>query len=306
MVKGTDMSLTVLEQRKAMFENGELQREVVKQLITPQALEAISGFLASPAMKQVIAFQQGFASGVIKFLQTPEMQSGLKAIEGFAASPQFHQVVRSVAELSAAMERFAGSPLAEYLLSGRGPDIGQLIDGVGVATVSVEATCDARVVSSDHLELEQQIIERLGRGESADALPKDHSQYLALVLMLIISFMGKYIEFQSVARQELCFFQPKIAPMLTANQAGKAVRSFLCEKDVPAELLQGYRLVKGDDVRLREGPGMKHRIISVNIPDRSVLEVLDSGNRDWLHVSVVGEDGVEGWISRKYTHPLIR
>lgn len=124
--------------------------------------------------------------------------------------------------------------------------------------------------------------------------------------MLIISFMGKYIEFQSAARQELCFFRPKIAPMLTANQAGKAVRNFLCEKDVPAELLQGYRLVNGDDVRLREGPGMKHRIISVSIPDRSVLEVLDSGNRDWLHVSVVGEDGVEGWISRKYTHRLIR
>ncbi|MDF3239615.1 SH3 domain-containing protein [Pseudomonas veronii] len=296
----------MLEQRKVMFESGELQRELVKQLITPQALEAIAGFLASPAMKQLITFQQRFTSGVISYLQTPEVQAGLKAIEGFMASPQLHHAVRSAAELSAAMERFAGSPLAEYLLSGRGPDIGQLVDGAGVATVSVETTCDARVVSSDHLELEQQIIERLERGESPGALPKDHSQYLALVLMLIISFMGKCIEFQSAVRQELCFFQPKIAPMLTANQAGKAVRNFLCETDVPAELLQGYRLVNGVDVRLREGPGMKHRIISVSIPDRSVLEVLDSGNRDWLHVSVVGEDGVEGWISRKYTHRLIR
>ncbi|WP_160019942.1 SH3 domain-containing protein [Pseudomonas sp. 8O] len=257
-------------------------------------------------MKQLITFTERFASGVIRYLQTPEVQAGLKAIEGFMASPQLHQAIRSAAELSAAMQRFEGSPLAEYLLSGRGPDIGQLIEGAGVATVSVETTCDARVVSSDHLELEQQIIERLDRGESPGALPKDHRQYLALVLMLIISFMGRYIEFQSAARQELCFFQPKIAPMLTANQAGKAVRNFLCETDVPAEFLQGYRLVNGVGVRLREGPGMKHGIISVSIPDRSVLEVLDSSNRDWLHVSVVGEDGVEGWISRKYAHRLVR
>lgn len=284
METGADKSLTVLEQRKAMFERGDIARELVKLVLS----------------------QQRFASGVIRYLQTPEVQAGLKAIEKIMASPQLHQAIRSAAELSAAMERFAGSPLAEYLLSRRGPDLGQLLDGAGVATVSVEMTCDARVVSSGDFELEQQIVERLDRGESPGALSQDHRQYLALVLMLIINFMGDYIGLQNATRQELCFFQPKIAPTLTANQTGKAVRKFLCETDVPAELLQSYRLVSGVDVRLREGPGMKHRVISVSIPDRSVLEVLDSGNRDWLHVSVVGEDGVEGWISRKYTHRLIR
>jgi len=305
MVKGTDMSLTVLEQRKATFENGELQREFVKQLITPQALEAISGFLASPAMKQVFAFQQRFASGVIKFLQTPEMQSGLKAIEGFAASPQFHQVVRSVAELSAAMERFAGSPLAEYLMSGRGPDLEKIVAGAGDASVVVAATCEARVVTGEQLELERQVVEHLENGKAVDSLSATQKARLWSVMQLI-QMLVIWLATQNGVREELCFFQPKLSSALSASQVGKAVRNFMCERDAPLEILRNYRTVKGTGVRLRVDPSMKAAEVQVTLEDRALLEVLDGSNRDWLHVSVIGEEGLEGWISRKYTHRLLQ
>lgn len=50
---------------------------------------------------------------------------------------------------------------------------------------------------------------------------------------------------------------------------------------------------------------MKAAEVQVTLEDRALLEVLDGSNRDWLHVSVIGEEGLEGWISRKYTHRLL-
>jgi hypothetical protein len=305
MEKGAGKSLTVLEQRKAMLESGELQRELVKQLITPEALEGIAGFLASPAMKQLIAFQQGFASGVIKFLQTPEVQSGLKAIEGFMASPQLHQAIISAAELSAAMERFAASPLAEYLLSGRGPDLGQIVTGVGDASVVVTSTCEARVVTVEQLELERQVVEHLKNGKAVDALSATQKAGLRSVMQLM-QMLVIWLATQNGVREELCFFQPKLAPALSLSQVGKEFRNFMCERDAPLEILRNYRLVKGTGVRLRVDPSMKAMQVQVALKDRALLEVLDDSNRDWLHVSVIGEDGLEGWISRKYTHRLLQ
>lgn len=305
MVKGTDKSPTVLEQRKAMFESGELQREFVKQLITPQTFEAIAGFLASPAMKQLITFQQRFARGVIKYLQTPEVQSGLKAIEGFAASPQFHQVVRSAADLSAAMERFAGSPLAEYLLSGRGPDLEKIVAGAGDASVVVASTCEARVVTGEQLELERQVVEHLESGKALDSLSTTQKARLWSVMQLI-QMLVIWLATQNGVREELCFFQPKLSSALSASQVGKAVRNFMCERDAPLESLRNYRTVKGTGVRLRVDPSMKAAEVQVTLEDRALLEVLDGSNRDWLHVSVIGEEGLEGWISRKYTHRLLQ
>lgn len=305
MEKGTDKSLSVLEQRKVMFESGELQREMVKQLITPQALEAIAGFLASPEMKQLITFQQRFANGVIRYLRTPEVQAGLKAIEGFMASPGLQQAVRSTAELSAAMERFAGSPLAEYLLSGRGPDLGEIVAGAGNASVVVTSTCEARVVTGEQLELERQVVEHLESGKAVDTLSATQKARLWSAMQLL-QMLFIWLATQNGVREELCLFQPKLAPTLSASQVGKAVRNFMCERDAPLEILRNYRTVKGTSVRLRVDPSMKATQVQVTLEDRALLEVLDGSNRDWLYVSVIGEDRLEGWISRKYTHQLLQ
>lgn len=305
MKKGIDKSLTVLEQRKAMFDRGDFERELVKQLITPQTVEAIATFLSSPAMKQLITFQQRLASSVIRSLQTPEVHAGLKAIEGFMASPQMHQAIRSAAELSAAMERFAGSPLAEYLLSGRGPVLGYIVAGAGDASIAVTSTCEARVITGEQLELERQVVEHLENGNAVDTLSATQKARLWSVMQLI-QMIFIWLATQNGVREELCLFQPKLVPTLSVSQVGKAVRNFMCERDAPLEILRNYRTVKGTGVRLRVAPSMKAALVQVTLDDRALLEVLDGSNRDWLHVSVIGEDGLEGWISRKYTHRLLQ
>jgi len=328
-----DEPKSTLEQRKALLESGELQRLVMKELLTPDAMASIREFQNSPVMQQIRDIQNSPVmqqirdiqnspvmqqirafqnSNVIQVLQgfqrLPVVENFRTVMEQFKSSvlpPEVAGTIRAVRALGIALNDIERSPLFQHIVSGQGSALGTMAPLSGHAVGSAVATADVRVITAQELELERNIVERLNRGEAVADLPKEQRQYLAWVtplLFIIISYLFQ----QVLTRQELCFYQPKIAPMLTVSQAGKAVRKFFCEADMPAEMLQAYRLVDGDGVRLREGPGMKFGVVAVNLPDRSVLEVLDSSNRDWLHVSVVGEDGVEGWISRKYTHRLVR
>lgn len=63
----------------------------------------------------------------------------------------------------------------------------------------------------------------------------------------------------------------------------------------------GFRVLKGDGVFLREGPGKKFDEL-IKLPIGSLLQVLGSSGGPWIHVSVVLDgDAYEGWILRGYT-----
>lgn len=63
----------------------------------------------------------------------------------------------------------------------------------------------------------------------------------------------------------------------------------------------GFRILKGDGVFLREGPGKKFDEL-IKLPIGSLLQVLGSSGGPWIHVSVVVDgDAYEGWILRGYT-----
>jgi hypothetical protein len=124
--------------------------------------------------------------------------------------------------------------------------------------------------------------------------------YFKFFCWLIFALLN-YVALQNAVREELCFLQPKILPGMTAGQMGKTVRKALCEA---ALVIDGdYRLVKGLGVHLRDAPSTKAAILSVHLADGQVVEVLDSSNPDWLHVTVIDEN-IEGWVSRKYTRVL--
>jgi hypothetical protein len=129
------------------------------------------------------------------------------------------------------------------------------------------------------------------------------AKWLITWLFWLVSASFGYLALQNGVREELCFLQPKIVPGMTSGQLGKAIRSAACE--VPLELLKGYRFVRGESVRLRAAPGMKAEVLQVFLPDGALLEVLENDNRVWLHVSVVGQGGVEGWVSKKYVRRLV-
>ncbi len=63
----------------------------------------------------------------------------------------------------------------------------------------------------------------------------------------------------------------------------------------------GFRVLKGDGVFLREGPGKKFDEL-IKLPIGSLLQMLGSSGGPWIHVSVVVDgDAYEGWVLRGYT-----
>lgn len=63
----------------------------------------------------------------------------------------------------------------------------------------------------------------------------------------------------------------------------------------------GFRILTGDGVFLREGPGKRFDEV-LKLQVGSLLQVIDSSDHAWIHVSVVVDgDAYEGWILRGYT-----
>lgn len=131
----------------------------------------------------------------------------------------------------------------------------------------------------------------------------DAAKVYLVRLFWIISILCSYLALQNGVREELCFLQPKIVPSMTAGQVGKAIRAAAC--DVPLELLKDYRFVRGESVRLRAAPSYKAETVPIFLRDGDLLEVLSTEDRDWLHVRIVSQEGVEGWISRRYARQIV-
>lgn len=158
---------------------------------------------------------------------------------------------------------------------------------------------------SDIAAAEAELVDALSTKGNLHGVSSRAKGWLTWMFIIFISLMN-YLAIENGVREELCFLQPKLMPGLTLGQTGKAIRTALCNAEQPVEHLKNYRLVDGLGVRLRDQPSMSATVVQVRIPDRAVLEVLDSSNRDWLYVSVIGEEDVTGWVSRKYTYPLLR
>lgn len=300
------------EERRLAWESGRLFQTVLPVVNGP-VMESVKAFADSPVIKSIMAIQQipliGSALAAAQLVTAFKkgalgdqlvLDSVVKGLEPLIAQPGFSEVVRALGlHLQSRNDEHHQSPLFQFLTTEGAPHVGKLVEAAGDAAIEVRATGDIRVATPQEVELEQGIVEQLAKGES-QSLTKDQRSRLALVLWIIFSYLlGQVSE-----REDLCFFQPKVIPGATANQAGKFIRNFLCEAEVPLEVLGDYRSVKGVGVKLREGPGMKQPVMPITLEDRALLRVLDSENRDWLLVEVVG-DGTEGWISRRYTHKLI-
>lgn len=173
------------------------------------------------------------------------------------------------------------------------------------STVSVESPQAPILTQHQQETIEREIIEHAANEGDPKGLSTAAIQYLHWFFKaLLVVYLS--VEVQGTVRTELCFYQPKLSPFVIPNQAAKAVRVFFCEPDKPEVNWARYRQVKGSGVNLRAGPSISAEVVAVSLPDRAILEVLDSSDRNWLQVSVVEEEGMEGWVSRRYTHKLHR
>lgn len=288
---------------------------VTKQFFAPNVTEAIGAAINFASVLQRVAFSPELVDkirsvqlAVGRIALSPEVgavvrasQNFSKFVGAFAVSEEAKQIAAASKSFSNILAEFSGTPLFEFLSSLEKVDVQNLVSATSSAQISITANCEARVVPAEALELEAEIVESLRAGSDLENLPVAQRNYLLQYLRLFIMLFAALATMNG-AREEICFQQAKWLPGMTSNQVGKAVRSALCS--FPSELLSSLRSVKGQGVRLRTGPSMKAEVIPVDLPDRATLEVLDSSNRVWLKVSVVAQDGVEGWISRKYTHVI--
>lgn len=75
-------------------------------------------------------------------------------------------------------------------------------------------------------------------------------------------------------------------------------------KNIDWKSLNDFRIITGENVRLREKPSMKSEVIEV-IGKNTVVAILDKRGRQWLYVQVQsGDDLITGWITRTYTKPI--
>lgn len=294
MEQGREGETSTIEQRKAMWESGELQKAIAAPFLSREAAVAIG---------RVLQKTDVVLKSVLKPEVVAEFQTVLHNLGITVASPQMAKFLTVIDGMSRATENVLRSPLMEYLMSDRGADLAPLVEGSGTASVTIKASADARVISSDKIEMERQIVGHLQSGGSLENLSPAQWFHFKSVLNLV-KLIVFYLATFDGARQQICTLQPKLLPSMTSNQIARTVRKTLC--DVPVDFFNRFRSVKGEGVRLRTEPRMNAPEVQVTLLDRGLLEVLDSSNRDWLLVEVVAEEGVEGWISRKYTHLIHR
>lgn len=241
-------------------------------------------------------------------------------LAAFSAAAQFSISLKSanLASVGAALVR-AGQlpdaveidweePASEQLLSTLAAAAEALTDTVEDAPLLARQLSDLPDASNDcdgafpatSQQLQSELANAASTGDLTKLSPagKTYLKWFAWLILVLLN----YIALQNAVREELCFVQPKIFPGMTAGQMGKAVRKALCEASV--EIEGDFRLVKGVGVHLRASPTRKAEILPVGLPDGQIIEVLDSSNEDWLHVSVPSKGGVDGWIFRKYTRVL--
>lgn len=74
--------------------------------------------------------------------------------------------------------------------------------------------------------------------------------------------------------------------------------------DIEWNALSQFRVITGDNVRLRTSPSMNSEVIEY-IGKNTVVAILESKERQWLLVQVKsGDELITGWITRTYTKPI--
>ncbi|RAU45245.1 hypothetical protein DBY68_016620, partial [Pseudocitrobacter sp. RIT415] len=75
-------------------------------------------------------------------------------------------------------------------------------------------------------------------------------------------------------------------------------------KNIAWDSLNQFRVITGENVRLRTKPSLNSDIIET-IGKNTIVAILEKKERQWLYVQVQsGDELVTGWITRTYTKPL--
>ncbi|WP_213733712.1 SH3 domain-containing protein [Citrobacter europaeus] len=135
-----------------------------------------------------------------------------------------------------------------------------------------------------------------------NALPKPVQTVIYIILTQII--FGAFIDY---GKSKVLIGINKIETSIESLFESKPItrtKILSANKDIDWHSLNDFRIITGENIRLREKPSMKSEIIEV-IGKNTVVAILDKRGRQWLYVQVQsGDELITGWITRTYTKPI--
>ncbi|MNI26365.1 hypothetical protein D3C73_800600 [compost metagenome] len=222
-------------------------------------------------------------------------------------NPGFGQRLGLYAPVVGAALASANQTVAEFiasnadvleLLDTRDVNLDRFVDGVGEASDISRATLSEALVSPEREGLKSEIVNAILKGGDFSVLSSQSLRYLFFLLICIQLALSAFNQFAEAQKNYSAMFAKAETPAEARAQARRTPLG------VAREQLSGFRVLVGDDVQLREGPGKKY--LAFESPKiGSLLQVLDSSNKSWILVSVIIDDEpVEGWILRKYAKKI--
>jgi len=315
-------STPALEKLQAMMLRSTAQMELVQAALGKHQHNFAIAQVALPSLPKLDAVRSALINHQVQF---DSARASLSPLMGVDMQATLRPMMLDSLKLLPAIDAFDFSvgrggayPFAADLLSAATPSKA-LLDALSIAgdVISgsdrhrdlaqffaryLRADSNISVGPADTREVGQELSAAADTG-NLSSLSEQSKQYMMLLLAVVSLLLSQVANF-SGARQELCFWQPKLLPEMTSGQMGKAIRRFAC--DAPSDVLKNMRFVKGTGVQLRERPSTKGRVLPVSLSEGDLLDVISADNRDWLLVSVVSQEGVEGWISRRYAKQVRR
>ncbi|WP_410743407.1 SH3 domain-containing protein [Citrobacter portucalensis] len=134
------------------------------------------------------------------------------------------------------------------------------------------------------------------------ALPQPVQQIIYFILISIIG--GAFIDY---GKSKVLIGINKIETSIESIFESKPItrtKILSANKDIDWTSLNDFRIITGENIRLRTKPSMKSEVIET-IGKNTVVAILDKSGRQWLYVQVQsGDELITGWITRTYTKPI--
>ncbi|EMS0916303.1 SH3 domain-containing protein [Salmonella enterica] len=131
-------------------------------------------------------------------------------------------------------------------------------------------------------------------------------QPIQLIIYTILSqiFLGAFIDYGKAKVLVEIYRAETYIQSIFENKPVTRTNILKENKNIDWNSLNDFRIITGENIRLREKPSMKSGVIET-IGKNTVVAILDKSGRQWLYVQVQsGDELITGWITRTYTKPI--
>lgn len=250
----------------------------IRELQNSTATQLYKDTLDSPMMRTMQGLEDFPALALVRELQDSSIANALRGLEASSLMPALNRLTGTPFDSELIQRAVAFAHCSDY----EHPRVDEALYAE-FATVEAELNSFGNEAPLDFTSL----------SESA------RTAVLWLFYHMVLPFLMSIAASLALER-----FNEKAATTEKVTTSREIKKLARCDSELEREIFAGCRVVTGNGLRLRAGPGMKAEIITA-LPLGKVVVVLDSSERAWLRVEVDLEgDLIEGWVARRYTTPF--